>query len=359
MEQYIAYLNDAVALVGPNPYLQAAIIVVMAMVFSTIARIVISRVCKGWAARSSTDIDDQFLNIVERPVYMSVLLIGLAIAASRLPMSPGALFGTIGILKSIGILIWAAFAFRLSKQILTLLERARDRFAFVDNRTRPLLENILVLMVALATVYAFMNAWGIDVTALLASAGIVGLALSFAAKDTLSNVFAGVSILVDVPYKVGDFVVIESGERGMVTHIGLRSSRLLTRDDVEVTIPNAVIGNATIINESGGPHEKFRVRAKTSVAYGSDLEQVCKILEEIATSHKDVCQQPTPRVRVRGFGDFGIDIELLAWVDAPILRGRMLHELYLDIYQTFDQEGIEIPYPKHEVFVKSLPDTPA
>ncbi|MFK8016023.1 MAG: mechanosensitive ion channel family protein, partial [Gammaproteobacteria bacterium] len=181
-------------------------------------------------------------------------------------------------------------------------------------------------------------------------------ALSFAAKDTLSNLFAGASILVDVPYAVGDFIVVDSGERGVVTHIGLRSSRLLTRDDVQITIPNAIIGNAKIINESGGPHEKFRVRAKTGVAYGSDLDHVVDVLERVAKDHAEVCREPAPRVRVRAFGDFGIDIELLAWVDAPVHRGRMLHELYIDIYKAFGKENIEIPYPKHEVFVKSMPD---
>jgi small-conductance mechanosensitive channel len=355
VDQLSEYLNRAVDLVGPNAYLQAGMIVIVAMILSSIARRLISRVCQRLARRSATDIDDRFLQILERPVYMTVLLVGLAVAASRLPMSEKALFVTVASLKTIGLMIWAGFALRLSRQMLTLLAGVRDKFPLVDSRTQPLLQNTLALIIALATIYGLMSAWHIDVTALLASAGIVGLALSFAAKDTLSNVFAGVSILADVPYKVGDFVVVESGERGLVTHIGLRSSRLLTRDDVEITIPNAVIGNAKIINESGGPHEKFRVRAKTGIAYGSDLDHVCEVLANVARSHAEICKDPAPRVRVRGFGDFGIDVELLAWVDTPVLRGRLLHELYIEIYKAFDREKIEIPYPKHEVFVKSLP----
>ena len=117
----------------------------------------------------------------------------------------------------------------------------------------PLVDTVLkVTLLALAIYFVFL-AWDIDVTAWVASAGIVGLALSFAAKDSLSNLFAGVSIAADAPYKMGDFITLDSGERGMVTHIGLRSTRLLTRDDIEVTIPNGVIGNAKIINDSGGP----------------------------------------------------------------------------------------------------------
>ena len=85
-------------------------------------------------------------------------------------------------------------------------------------------------------------------------------------------------ILADAPYKIGDFVVLDSGERGEVTHIGIRSTRLLTRDDIQVTIPNSVMGNTKIINESGGPTEKFRIRVIVGVAYGSDIDQVREVL---------------------------------------------------------------------------------
>ncbi|OQW99996.1 MAG: hypothetical protein BWK74_00755 [Desulfobacteraceae bacterium A6] len=96
-----------------------------------------------------------------------------------------------------------------------------------------------------------------DLTAWVASAGIIGLALSFAAKDTLANLFSGVFILADAPYKIGDFIVLDSGERGEVTNIGIRSTRLLTRSDIEITVPNSIMGNTRIINEAGGRHQKF------------------------------------------------------------------------------------------------------
>ena len=90
-------------------------------------------------------------------------------------------------------------------------------------------------------------------TAWLASAGVVGIAVGFAAKDTLANLFSGVFILADAPYKIGDYIVLDAtGMRGKVTQIGLRSTRLITRDDVEVTIPNSIMGNSQVINQSGG-----------------------------------------------------------------------------------------------------------
>jgi small-conductance mechanosensitive channel len=164
-----------------------------------------------------------------------------------------------------------------------------------------------------------------------------------------------VFILADAPYKLGDFIVLDSGERGMVTHIGIRSSRILTRDDVEVTIPNSIMGNIKIINESGGPHEKYRIRIKVGVAYGSDVDKVQSVLLDVARSNPDVCRSPAPRVRFRRFNDSSLDHELLCWVHQPVQRGRVSHVLNSEVYKRFIQEGIEIPFPQQDVHIRSAP----
>lgn len=349
------WIDASVAMLGPNPYLQALVLFLASVVVAKLASVFLCRGIGRWAKRSKTNLDDQFIRLVDRPVFVTLVLIGLVLATLRLGLTDRTTQVTISSLKSIGVWVWMVFAMRFTKLLLTVLSTMRDRFAFIDARTRPLLQNIAVILIIVGGIYALMQAWNVDVTALLASAGIIGLALSFAARDSLANVFAGVSILADNPYKVGDFVVLDTGERGMVTHIGIRSSRILTRDDVEVTIPNSVMGNVKIVNESGGPHEKYRIRLKVSVAYGSDLERVCEILKEIATSQRGVCEHPVPRVRVREFGDHGVVIELLTWVDRPVERGRMSHRLHLSVYKRFQEEGIEIPYPQQDLYVRAMP----
>ena len=145
--------------------------------------------------------------------------------------------------------------------------------------------------------------------------------------------------------------MLGSGERGEVTQIGLRSSRILTRDDVEVTVPNALIANDTIVNESGGPWIKQRVRVRVGVAYGSDVDRVCEVLQDVAESHPEVESEPEPRVRFRAFGESSLDFELLAWIREPVLRGKVLHALNIAVYKRFADEGIEIPYPKRDVYL--------
>jgi len=202
--------------------------------------------------------------------------------------------------------------------------------------------------------YIFVS-WNVDMTAWLASAGIIGIAVGFAAKDTLANLFSGVFIMADSPYKIGDFVVLDGGERGEVTKIGIRSTRILTRDDVEIIVPNAVMGNTKIINESGGRHEKYRIRVQVGVAYGSDIDKVREILMEIGESEEMTCKDPEPRVRFRRFGTSGLDFELLCWIDQPVLRGQISDRLNSTVYKAFKSEGIEIPYSKHDVYIKDMP----
>jgi MscS family membrane protein len=206
-----------------------------------------------------------------------------------------------------------------------------------------------------AAIYFILVSWNINVSAWLASAGITGIAVGFAAKDTLANLFSGIFILADAPYKIGDFVNLDSGDRGEVTHVGLRSTRLLTRDDVEITVPNSVIANAKIINETGGRHEKERVRVKIGVAYGSDVDRLRDVILEIGNANPETCGDPEPRVRFRQFGDSSLDFELLCWIDGPVKRGRILDALNTEVYKALAREGIEIPYPKRDVYIKQMP----
>ena len=192
-------------------------------------------------------------------------------------------------------------------------------------------------------------------TAWLASAGIVGIAVGFAAKDTLANLFSGVFILADTPYKIGDYVVLDGNQRGKVTHIGLRSTRLLTRDDVEVTVPNSIMGNSKVTNQSGGPHPKFRIRIQIGVAYGTDIDEVESILMNIAEEEDLIVKYPEPRVRFRTFGASSLDFELLGWIENPEYKGRATHFLNSAIYKRFNEANIEIPYAKQDLYIKELP----
>lgn len=351
----MARVQQLAELIGPNVYLQAAIIAIAFIVAGKIADWIISRIIGRFARKSSNDFDDQIVDLVHRPVFLSLVLMGLSLATRRIGLPEVTTFITVGILKTIAIFVWYNTLMQLMTLVVRAFSKTRDR-KIVQTGMLSLLHNVIKVIVVALTVYFLFLAWNINVTAWLASAGIVGLALSFAAKDTLSNLFAGVSIVMDAPYKAGDFIILESGERGIVTDIGLRSTRILTRDDIEITIPNGVIGNGKIINEAGGPPGRHRIRVAVGVAYGSDIDHVVEVLAAVAADHPDVLTNPEPRVRFRSFGDSSLDFELLGWISRPVDRGRVKHELNCAVYKSLNKNKIEIPFPQRDLHVRSMPD---
>jgi MscS family membrane protein len=355
MNENLERLLDLIAQFAPNKYLQALLITVMFAVIAKIADIIMTNVLKRLLKKTKISLDDKILAIFDTPIFVSIFLFGLALATDRLNLPQTADFVTLSGLKTVAIVLWAVAFARFLKLITAQVSRDDMRFNLIHESTLPLFNNLCTIFVVALALYFMLLAWNINVTAWMASAGILGLAISFAAKDTLANLFAGVFILADSPYKLGDFIILDSRERGAVTHIGIRSTRILTRDDVEITVPNSIMGNVKIINETGGPYEKYRIRIKVGVAYGSDIDQVQSVLLDVAQQNLDVCKTPTPRVRFRTFNDSSLDYELLCWVEKPVLRGRVSHALNSEVYKQFLKEGIEIPFPQRDVHIKSAP----
>lgn len=354
MDELTGKVQQLAELIGPNLYLQAALIAAAFILAGKVADLIISGIIGRIARRSSNEFDDSLVALVHRPVFVSFVLLGLGLATLRVGMPAAPQFLTIGLLKTIAIFVWLGALGGLNN-LLVRTFRKSSQSKLVQSGMLSLLHNVAKVVLAAMAVYFVFLAWNIDVTAWLASAGIVGLALSFAAKDTLSNLFAGVSIVVDAPYKTGDYIIIDSGERGIVTDIGLRSTRILTRDDVEITIPNGVIGNSTIINEAGGPPAQHRIRIGVGVAYGSDLDHVIATLQKVAEDNADILTRPEPRVRFRQFGESSLDFELLGWIADPANRGRVKHELNCAVYRVFNEDGIEIPFPQRDLHVRTMP----
>ncbi|MDQ7006319.1 MAG: mechanosensitive ion channel family protein [Acidobacteriota bacterium] len=337
---------------GSVGWVQSLAILLGALLLAKVVEWILCSVVGRLARRTRTRVDDQAVQILRRPVFASVLITGLILALPPLALPPGPVSGATRLLETLLLVIWLGTGMRLSSAVLRALSSGPLATRRVHASAVPLLDNtVRVVLVGGAAYFAFLI-WHIDLTAWLASAGIIGIAVGFAAKDTLGNLFAGVFILIDAPYKVGDYVVLDGEDRGQVTHIGLRSTRLLTRDDVEIIIPNSVIGGAKIINESGGPWPKYRIRIRVGVAYGSDVDHVRRVLEEVAASTGEVCTDPAPRVRFRAFGDSSLDFELLCWIDEPGARGLVSDLLHTDVYKRFAAEGIVIPFPQRDLHFK-------
>ena len=338
-----------------NPWLESAFILALFFIAVLLINALIHWGPHLWAKKKQ-NINLLFaFNALKLPLNLTLLLLAISqiLALFNLPQTLTDLMPKI--FSSIDIVIWGQFIYRTSQFSLKNLSRQAKTGSIIQPQTLPLLDNISAVLIILLIIYLLFMTWNIDMTAWLASAGIIGIAIGFAAKDTIANLLSGVFILADSPYKIGDYIVLDSGERGMVTHIGLRSTRILTRDDLEINIPNAIIANGKIINESSGRHVKSRTRIKVGVAYGSDIDFVKSLLLDEAAQETQICQDPEPRVRFRTFGPSSLDLELLVWIDNPEIRGRVIDSLNTKIYKRFAREKVEIPYSKHDLYIKSFP----
>ncbi|MGA8243200.1 MAG: mechanosensitive ion channel family protein [Desulfobacterales bacterium] len=230
----------------------------------------------------------------------------------------------------------------------SVVSSTRKRIRSLDANAIRIVANLITIAVLVVFLWNVADYWGIPVHAVLASAGIAGLAVALAGREALANILGGLSLLTDRPFKGGDYIVLESGERGEVVDIGLRSTRIITRDDVQISIPNHILTNSKIINESA-PKSRFRVHIEVGVAYGTDVDNVEKILLGLAIANPLAADAPEPRVRFRRMGDSSLDFDLLCWAHRPHDKGKLTHQLNRDIYTTFKKVGIEIPFPQRDV----------
>lgn len=352
---WISFLHDAQALFDSlGPWTQAGLILLASLLLARLVDKLVSAVVRVAAARTKTQLDDDLLDCLHGPVVKSVVLVGLWQACHVLQDENAPALWIHRSIVSVAVLVWCVAVLRLASLVLKGMARNTSSFSVVEPRTLPLFDNLAKLFLVALAAYVLITVWELDATGWLASAGVVGIALGFAAKDSLANLFAGVFIIADAPYRVGDYVVLDSGYRGKVLHIGLRSTRILTRDDIEITIPNSVIGNGAIVNETSGA-PRYRIRVKVGCAYGSDLDTVRKVLLEAADAAPAIMEQPEARVRFRLFGASALEFELLGWIKDPELRGRTLDALNSEVYERFQAAGIEIAFPQTDLHLRTWP----
>lgn len=333
-----------------HPYVQALLVLAAACVVALIVLPAMAGIVKYLTGRTKTDVDDKLINALYAPVFYLVLLIGAIIALPLLSF-PSGVTGVLNAgIQTLLVLVVAQGAVRVFKVMLQGAVQTH-RLRAINTQTFPLFSNVLLLVVIAAALYAVFLVWGIDVTAWLASAGIIGIAVGFAAKDTLANLISGIFILADRPYVTGDYIVLGSGEKGVVSAVGLRSTRIHTFDDEEVIIPNAVIANDTITNKTRGP-QVARLKVDVGVAYGTDTAQVEEILMNIARDHELVLDDPAPAVRFMNFGDSSLDFSLLCRVQDPLTVAKTASEIRREINERFAEVNIEIPFPQRDVNLK-------
>jgi len=198
----------------------------------------------------------------------------------------------------------------------------------------------------------------------IAGAGIAGVAVGFAAKDTLSNIIAGILLIVDRPFEVGDRIEVWNTPAGTATwgdviDIGLRATKIRTTDNIVIIIPNNEIMLRDIVNYTIIT-SKIRVRIDIGIAYDADIKKAKEAILEVARSAGWISTDPPPKVVVRNFGESSVDLQLRVWIEDARERMNTISYITDGVKEAFDRKEIEIPYPKRDIRIiyASKPEEP-
>ena len=318
------------------------------LIFAVLFRIFLKPILRTFAARTKTELDDKILDAVTNPLwFIVILLVADFFIQSYFPNAYAH-----NIIYTLIAVLAAVIVYRLAK-IFIFDVIGPTRSPLIDARTMRtallVIQNVVLAVVVVITVTYILTLWGVDVTPLLASAGIAGLAIGLALKDPLENLFYGVMLALDPAFRVGDIVDVD-GTVGEVKEIGLRNTKILTFSGDIVTLPNAKIANSRVLNYHL-PTDKIRITTRIGVSYDSDPEEVKKTLAEIAKSSKYVLDDPPPMAHFMDYGDFALVFELRFWTLQP-QKLSAIDDVNTKIWYTFKEKGIVIPYPIREVHLK-------
>ena len=262
----------------------------------------------------------------------------------ELPLKPGRLLT--GAAFALGILCAALLA-----RLLTVLslgwyaaEVATRTRAEEDTQFIPLIRKLATVVIYTVAVVIVLKGYGYDISTLVVSLGVGSLAIGLAMQQTLANMIAGFTIMLDRPFRVGDRVQLSTGELGDVVEIGLRSTRLLDLDLSTVIIPNTQMVNDRIINQTF-PDQRSRPLLKFGVAYGTDLDSVRRVVYEVIAAQERVLKEPEPIVLFTGYGESSLDHIMRFTVENCRDAGLVVDEVGRALTKRFERDGIVIPYP--------------
>ncbi len=256
------------------------------------------------------------------------------------------------------VILLASFAKNIFDTLVPYLERvlAEKTETKVDDVILDLFKNFSGVIIYTIGVFFALDLLGLNIMPLVAGAGVAGLAVGFAAKDTLSNLIAGILLIIDRPFEVGDRIEVwsapsNSATWGDVIDIGIRATKIRTTDNIVIVIPNNEIMKRDIINYTTITKE-IRVRIPIGIAYEADVKRAKEVIAGIAYELDWVMKSPPVKVVVKSFGESSVNLEARVWINDPRRRMDTISHITDRVKEVFQEQGIEIPYPKRDIIIR-------
>ena len=315
---------------------------------------IFSNIFQKLAAKTNNKLDDVLIVKLQRPITFLVVLFAVLFAENSLSFSPKIELITLNITYLLFTIVITSIISKvidtiISEVILPITEKPENSF---DNHLVPVIQKAIRAIVWSLGIIIGLDNIGFDITAMIAGLGIGGLALALAAQDSVKNIFAGIMIFLDKPFKINDRIKIDVHD-GTVEEVGLRSTRIRTLEGRIVTIPNCTFTDNSVINVTSQP--ALKVKINLGLTYDTNEEQMQKaidILQDIVKQQDAITNDYA--AGFNGFGDFSLNILFIYyvkpeshWLDTQTLVNK-------EVLRRFNEEGLEFAFPTQTILKKEI-----
>jgi len=327
--------------------------IILAAILWWIFNIIARRIEKKYRHTAFVERNPGVFKLFRRGGHLTILLLAGAefLAILRAP-------GLQKVFYAILVFLLASLGKNLLDILIPFLERkiADKTETKVDNVILDLFKNFSGFIIYTLGAFFALDLLGLNITPLVAGAGVAGLAIGFAARDTLSNLIAGILLIIDRPFELGDRIEVwsapsNSATWGDVIDIGIRATKIRTTDNIVIVIPNNEIMKRDIINYTAITKE-IRVRIQIGIAYEADVSKAKQAISDIAYELDWVMKEPPVKVVVKSFGESSVNLEARVWIKDPRRRIDTISYITDRVKAVFQEQGIEIPYPKRDIIIR-------
>lgn len=334
----------------------ALLILVLVGLLSRLSRWIIKFISRQVIGRTRTRLDDVILDAADFPLRAAIIVGGIELALAQLNMIPANWNDTIDdSLFVVYFLVVYIFLYRLIGGLVMWYGRevASKTETELDDRYLDLFRRVALLVLSVVVLVTILGRYGIEVSALVTTLGIGSLAVALAAQETLGDMITGFTIMVDQPFKVGDRVeLLDINTWGDVIDIGLRSTRIRTRDNRMVSVPNSVIGKGLVVNYSD-PDTVYRVETHVGVTYGTDIERARSVMIEAIRAEDWVMKDERIEALFLEFGDSALIFRVRCWIKDYVETRRIMDKMNTALYRALNEAGIVIPFPQRDIHLVS------
>lgn len=323
-----------------------------------IIKVLFGRILNRFTKFTENTLDDSILEAISLPLYWLALIYAFQFAHNRF----GKVFDQLQLdLEQVYFVLFSLVGFiavwRLISNISTWYGKQLASTGEIElgEQLLPFFRRVVFIILTLIVIIILLDYFNVEVSGLVTTLGIGSLAIALAAQAALADTISGFVIMVDRPYRIGDRIEIQDLDTwGDVVDIGLRSTRIRTRDNRMIIVPNSVIGKSLIVNYSY-PDSQYRIQIHVGLGYGTDIEKARKVIVDAVSKVEGVLTDHPVEALFLEFGDSALIFRVRWWLDSYVDTRRMFDSVNTAMYYALNEAGIEIPFPQRVVMHKVEP----